>query len=262
MVLRHEGDGVIAIGQPAHAWVSGQLARAWGSPRFGPVRPREDVCLAAEQHDLGMADWDAAPTLNPATGWPHSFLEMPIATHIGLWTAAPGRALSQCRYAALLVSLHGASLYERRDLDSEPPAVAAAVRDYLQGQRAFQQEVIAWLRDDPAYAEHASDAVIDRNRRLMLTWDWMSLALCMNVLPTRAENVPASDGDATIELEPASGGGVRVYPWPFATEAVTVRCEGRLLPAPFDDQQQMRATLARAPWKTLVFGLIPGDGVF
>jgi hypothetical protein len=257
MVLRHEGDGVVAIGQPAHAWVSGQLARAWGSPRFGPVRPHEEVCLGAEQHDLGMADWDRAPTLNPDTGWPHSFLEMPVAAHVGLWTAAPGRALSQSRYAALLVSLHGASLYERRDLDSEPPAIAAAVRDYLQGQRAFQQEVIARLRGDPAYAEHATDEAIDRNRRLMLAWDWMSLALCMNVLPTRAENVPASDGDVTIELEPASGGGVRVHPWPFAADAVTVRCEGRLLRQRFDDEERMRATLAGAAWTTLAFELSP-----
>jgi hypothetical protein len=258
MVLRHEGEGVIAIGQPAHAWLSGQLARAWGSPRFGPVRPREDVCLGAEQHDLGMADWDNAPTLNPDTGWPHSFLEMPLASHVELWSAAPQRALPQSRYAALLVSLHGASLYARRDLDREPRAVATAVHDYLQGQRAFQQELIASLREDPAYAEHATGAAIDRNRRLVLTWDWMSLALCMRVLPTRAESVPTTDGEATIELEPVPGGAVRVDPWPFAAESVTVHCEGRRLRTPFDDEQQMRIALARAAWTTLVFELTPG----
>ena len=59
MVLREDGDGVLCIGQPAHAWVSGQLARAWGNERFGAFAPREEVCLAAAQHDLGMAAWDA-----------------------------------------------------------------------------------------------------------------------------------------------------------------------------------------------------------
>jgi hypothetical protein len=38
------GDGLV-IGQPAHAWVSGQLARAWA----GPVEPWEEVCLAASE---------------------------------------------------------------------------------------------------------------------------------------------------------------------------------------------------------------------
>jgi hypothetical protein len=259
MVLRPDGGGVIAIGQPAHAWVSGQLARAWGSPRFGPVRPQEEVCLAAEQHDLGMAGWERAPTLNPDTGWPHSFFDLPLPAHIELWSAAPGLALSQPRYLALLVSLHGTSLYGRRNLDREPPPVAAQIRDYLERQEAFRRELIGSLRDDPAYAEHATEDAIDRNRRLILAWDWMSLALCMDVLPTRAENVPASEGDTTIELEPVPGGGVRVSPWPFAEDAVTVRCEGRVLSRPFESEEEMRQTFARAPWTTLAFELIPGN---
>ena len=54
MLLREDGDAVVCIGQPAHAWLSGQLARAWA---LDPVEPWEEVCLAAEQHDLGMAGW-------------------------------------------------------------------------------------------------------------------------------------------------------------------------------------------------------------
>ena len=49
MLLCGDGDDLIAVGQPAHAWVSGQLARAWGNGRFGTPEPREEVCLAAEQ---------------------------------------------------------------------------------------------------------------------------------------------------------------------------------------------------------------------
>ena len=80
MVIREDGDGWIAIGQPAHAWVSGQLARAWGNARFPTPAPHEEVCLAAEQHDIGMAAWDLEPTFNPATGLPHSFIELPPVT--------------------------------------------------------------------------------------------------------------------------------------------------------------------------------------
>ena len=116
MLLRPDGDAVIAIGQPAHAWLSGQLARAWGNERFGAVEPWEEVCLAAEQHDAGMAAWERRPTLNTGTGLPRSFMELTLDEHLDIWHSAAPLVLSQSRYAALLVSMHGTALYERRDL--------------------------------------------------------------------------------------------------------------------------------------------------
>src|SRR3954453_19182237 len=110
MLLRPDDDHVICIGQPAHAFLSGQLAAAW-RPR---PEPFEEVVLAAAQHDAGMADWDAAPELNPETGLPQSFMEMDLGTHLRLWTHAPRRVLPQSRYAAVLVSMHGTALYEMR----------------------------------------------------------------------------------------------------------------------------------------------------
>ena len=44
-------------------------------------------------------------------------------------TGSTPRARSQSRYAALLVSLHGTTLYAMRDLDREPPETAAAIRE-------------------------------------------------------------------------------------------------------------------------------------
>ena len=32
MLHRQSSEGTIVIGQPAHAWVSGQIARAWAEP--------------------------------------------------------------------------------------------------------------------------------------------------------------------------------------------------------------------------------------
>src|SRR5262249_61842355 len=85
MLLCGDGQDLIAVGQPAHAWVSGQLARAWGNARFGELEPRAEVCLAAEQHDLGMATWERRPTLNPKTGLPRSFMELTLDEHLEIW---------------------------------------------------------------------------------------------------------------------------------------------------------------------------------
>jgi hypothetical protein len=135
VLLRKEGDAVIAIGQASHAWISGQLARAWGNALFAAPDPFEEVCLAAEQHDVGMAEWDLRASLNPRTGLPYSFLEIPLQTHLALWTAAPAKLLTQSRYAALLVSMHGTALNERRDLGKLRPQERELVASFIEAQR-------------------------------------------------------------------------------------------------------------------------------
>ena len=259
MLLRRDGDGVIAIGQPAHAWVSGQIARAWGSELFGALDPWEEVCLAAEQHDVGMAAWDAAPTLNRKAGLPHSFLEMPLDVHVGLWARAHELLLPQSRYAALLVSMHGTSLYEMRDLGKLAESEVARVRDYLTGQRSVQERLIAKLREDPVTAPAASEDSLLRNRRLLWSWDEFSLAVCLDWAPRTLRGVPAAEGRLDVDLTPVEGQhGVAVHPWPFAAGRVRLRCEGRRLDRRFDDEEEMRAALAAASWETLEFELVPG----
>src|SRR3954465_12916444 len=165
MLLRPDGDDVVCIGQPAHAWLSGQMAARW-RPR---PEPYEEVVLAATQHDAGMADWDAAPELNPDSGLPQSFMEMALNTHIKLWTHAPHRVLPQSRYAALLVSMHGTALYGMRDLDRMEPDDAGKVRAYLSGQQELQRRLGEGL--DPTQVE--------RNQQLIWALDFLSLALCL-----------------------------------------------------------------------------------
>ncbi len=255
MVLRKDEHGVIAIGQPSHAWLSGQLARAWGNQRFGAVDPLEEVCLAAEQHDIGMAAWDLAPALNPDTGLPQSFIEMALPTHMLLWRLGPRRVVPQSRYAALLVSMHGARLYERRDLDKLPTEHADAVRAFLGEQREFQDRLLRSLRADPATAAAAAPSAVARNSDLVWIWDHLSLALCLDWAPQRLPGVPTLDGAAELQLTAAEEGGLRLDPWPFAANAVTVRCEGKRLTERVESDQSLQEALASAPWETVRFEL-------
>ncbi len=250
MLLRRHAEGVVAIGQPAHAWVSGQIARAWGNDRFALPEPWEEVCLGAEQHDIGMALWDTAPELNPETGRPYSFVEMPLETHLELWSAAPHRLRAQSRYAALLVSLHGTTLYERRDLNALEPPRRALVEAYLEEQRALQRELLAALRADPE-STGADAATVERNRKLLFAWDHLSLALCLEWAPDTIADVPALDGPAEIVLSSER----TLEPWPFADERVELQAEGRLLRGTFSDAASMQAALDEAPWLTLRFAL-------
>lgn len=227
MLLRPDGDATICIGQPAHAWLSGQMARRW----HPAPEPYEEVCLAAEQHDAGMADWDAAPELNPDTGLPRSFTEMRLETHLELWSHAPRRVLPQSRYAALLVSMHGAALYRMRDLDRMPAEGAAAVRAYLAEQTELQRRLGDGLDPDQ----------VRRNQRLIWAWDFLSLGLCL-----RWEG--RSVGRLTLHSD-------TIEPWPFRTGKVELHAEGRRLEGRFGDEQELRTALGAAPWVTLGFEL-------
>jgi Protein of unknown function (DUF3891) len=258
MLIRHDAEGVIAIGQPSHAWISGQLARAWGNDRFGVLEPWEEVCLAAEQHDIGMAAWDLEPTRNPATGLPHSFTEMPIGTHLALWSAAPRRLLAQSRYAALLVSMHGRRLYARRNLDALAQAEADSVRTYLDESRAFGEQLLASLRADSDTARSAGLELVERNSQLLWTWDSLSLGLCLDWAPFTANEVPTVDGAVDQHLAPApEPGQMTLDPWPFAVPDLTVRCEGRRLNGAFETTEALLEALERARWETLEFELRP-----
>ncbi len=260
MLLAADDRGVLLIGQQSHAWISGQLARAWGNERFGAVQPHEEVCLSAEQHDIGMSWWDLAPTRNPDTGLPHSFIEMPLEVHLALWSEGPRRLVSQSRYAALLASMHGSRLYEMRDLNALAAPRADAVREFLAGQREFQQQLLSSLRADSATSGAAAPDVVARNSQLLWTWDFMSLAICLGWAPCSAGAVPTADPDAPTDLELGAGTErhqVLVDPWPFQRAQVTVRAEGRRLTGRFDTDEALAAALRAAQWETVDFALAP-----
>jgi hypothetical protein len=254
MLLRADDDAVICIGQPAHAWISGQVARAWGNERFGAVEPWEEVCLGAEQHDVGMAAADRVPTLNPDTGLPRSFVEWPLVEKLALWRAAPDLLLPQSRYAALLTSLHGHALYAREDPATRDPAIDA----FLAGEEARQAALIAALRADDATTPWASDELVARNQRLVWTWDSLSLALCLDWPPHTLRAVPAASGPLEIQVAATGARRVTLDPWPFSAAEVEVRTEGRRLAGRFADDDALQAAWAAAPWVSVERALAPG----
>jgi uncharacterized protein DUF3891 len=265
VVLRHDDAGVLAIGQASHAWVSGQLARAWGNERFGAVQPLDEVALGAEQHDVGMARWDLEPARHPQTGLPSSFMDMGAHVNAALWSAGPQRLVTQSRYAALLAIRHGRRLYEHFDLEAATPADAKAVTAFLDHAAELERSLLDALRGDPVTAPHTTPERVARNSQLVWTWDLISLALLLDWAPLTLEAVPTADGagvDVAVGTVSARGGRDLVAsldPWPFAAASqVRVHCEGRRLTGGFPDDAALARGLAQASWETLEFTLVPG----
>jgi len=259
MLLRHESSGIRLISQPAHAWVSGQFARRWDTTRFGPVEPCAEVCLATELHDIGFLEWEAQPTFDPATGLPHSFMEMPAALHYNLWRRSVRDVLSFHRYAALLVSMH---FYHLAVAYADPrnAGEAEARRLFMREQEVVQATLVGALQGAAAWAPHVQPECLHRNQRLLAHWDWLSLRLLLGLRGAETmEDVPASDGTTTLMLEPASADGtiVRIHPWPFKVASWELTCDGRCISESFPDEATMREGLARAPLESLSIRLEP-----
>jgi hypothetical protein len=244
MLFRAEADRVLAISQPAHAWISGQLLDAWDEPVSRPL------LLAAEQHDLGWLDWEVAPTFDARTGRPHLFRDVGAFSHAPMWARGVDRALGAWgSHVALLVSRHGGVIYRRfatrHQLDE---ADAAAARHYLETQAPKEHE---W-----ALALGLDEARLTRESGLIAFVDNLSLALCGELAtPLELEAPDRGGGSRTCRLTAREGRpfDFLLSPWPFREPSLTVEAEARALPIEgrFADEAAMKAWLASAPRTTV-----------
>jgi hypothetical protein len=260
MLHRLSEEGLICITQPNHAWVSGQLAQAWGNEEFGQFAPRQEVCLGAQQHDIGWLKWEQLPTLNPQTGYPRKFSEMSIQVHVDMWSKAKQQALPLGRYATLLISMHGSGLYERHKGWQNSPESTQIVQNFLEQEHSFQQQLTASLKHDPYYAPYLTAENLDRNRKLVVVWDALSLLVCQGFTgEQQVSRVPTADGETTLKLTHIddSPDQIKISPWPFGTSQVKLVYEGRLLRQTFTDEAAMREALQSDCWVTLRTTLQP-----
>lgn len=246
MLLRPDGRDHIAISQPHHAWISGELARAWGGRGFAVPHPREAVVCAAAIHDIGWLEWERVPRLDPVTGLPLQFPGVRAEEHTKLWRRGVEQAAVFGMLPALIVSRHGDSIYERFfDPVKAGPAGAAAVRDFMEGQATFQKAVIAHLARDSATAEAVGDAQLAFTKRFIVAVDLLSLHLCWGIERTvTIGDVPRSLETSTdLTLTARTDHEILVAPWPFDRDSVGISIEGRRLEGAFQDQADLDRAL-------------------
>ena len=248
LVIDREEDW-LAIGQPAHAWLSGQVARAWGNGRFAAPDPFEDVCLGIEQHDIGWIDWDLRPPLLASARRAAGVFEAPFAPRLQLWARAPERLLTASPWAALLVSLHGRNIHTRfGDPERLPEPERGDVLAYLARQAALQDRLIGALGIDRAAAERAGD--------LLFCLDTVSLTVCHG---WPARDLPPVEGVA-IRMEPGGEAAFTLDPWPLGVPQLEVGLHARRLTERFDDEAALHRALATTPWTALRWTLRPRRG--
>jgi hypothetical protein len=189
------------------------LLRVWAKPLGEPL------LLAAEQHDLGWLDWEAAPTFDPQAGRPQLFRDVGAATHAPMWVRGLERVLAAWgAHVALLISMHGALIY-RRNMDRQRMSEADALpaEDYLATQASREATWTEALQLDPA--------AVKRESSLVAFADTLSLALCGGLMAPMTLEAPAQNGDLIrMELRgrPGRPFGLVLAPWPLSGDTLAV----------------------------------------
>jgi hypothetical protein len=222
MLFREQSSGALAISQLTHAWISGQMLRAWGEALGEPL------LLAAEQHDIGWMDWETAPSFNPQTGRPHLFREIGAAVHAPMWARGVERALGAWgAHVALLISRHGGIIYRRyTDRHRLSQADADAAQNFLETQAPIED---AWTRTLGLEA-----AALKKETTLVALVDTLSLVLCGELKAPMDLEAPGRNGGLTamrLTERPDRPFAFALSPWPFRLDALIVEGEARRLPA-------------------------------
>lgn len=255
MLFRDLPDGSwLAVSQPMHALVSGQMLRAWGAPGFARPDPFEEVATAAAQHDVAWMGWEAAPTLDPETGRPHQFRAVGARDHAPMWAEGVRHAIAAWGpWVGLLVSRHGSRIYASyQDRHRVRPEDQAAAEAYQREQTALRAALLARLGATERQMEDAA--------ALVAVVDALSLAACGGIATLGWSGLaPLADG-TTVPLALEEGeAAMTVDPWPFAMPEVRLSWTARRF-APgqrWTDEAAMRAALPDAPVERIHAVLVP-----
>jgi hypothetical protein len=256
MLFRDLSDGsFLAVSQPMHALVSGQMARAWGAPAFARPEPFEEIATACAQHDVAWMDWEAAPTLDAATGRPTAFRQVGARDHAPMWAAGVRRAIASWGpWVGLLVSRHGTRIYAAySDRHRVSPEDAAAAETYQRQQAALRRDLLARLG--------ATEAELELAAALVAVTDALSLAACGGIATLGWSGMaPLADGGSVPLRLTEAEGVMTVSPWPFARAEVPITwTASRFAPGTrWSDQAAMRADLLAAPQERITARLLPG----
>ncbi len=253
MICRPEDDGWLLISQPAHAWLAGKFAAAWGNGAFARPIPFESVIMATRLHDIGWLPWDAAPRLDEQ-GHPVNFLETTLDETIPIWSRAVEQVILLDPYAAILVSMHASTIFRGRlKRGADPPERRPQLEASLLEHESIQKELRAQLADHPIFGTLIQPELLETAYRWLRVCDLLSLAVCANFMPPEGSiaEVPGRSPPEfkTIRYNRPKPFELRLDPSPFSDTTMELVIQARLLEAKvFESQTAYWTALKRSPW--------------
>ena len=227
IITRWQGRLLVVL-QPDHGTQTGLIAEQWGNDEIPALTDfRRAAEMAAGHHDDGWAIWERHPTLEPSTGQPVQFHAVDPVEHIAAYRAGISRAAQLDPWTGLLVSMHGAGLYNDRygtyrltELSEQTfnPAEQAVVGEFLSDMAALQQGLGQDSIGHTLPGAASDDPLVRHHYLLLQVWDRLSLQFAFrHAADGVISPLPWPAGPATqlrcTRLGPMS---LRLDPYPFA----------------------------------------------
>lgn len=228
--FHHAGQpaGWLLISQVEHARLAGELARQWGREPFSPLAGGDEALAAVFCHDDGWALWEREPKVDPATGRPLNFTEMPLDQSLEIWQCSIDVARQQGPLAAWMVSGHfSALLRHANSWQRAGHAADPAARAFLAEQDGDRHEwLTAWQGEG---ASERTAELAGRALEFLQFFDALSLWFC-TAERTEPHSLPVPGGPM-LKLVPRSPSEIVCEPWPLRCDRMELSAAGRLVPA-------------------------------
>lgn len=255
MIVTESAGRYRFVTQPDHGAISGRLARHWGNESFAESTRPHSLRVAAETHDQGWVDYDLRPRFD--SGDPIDFTRVPDEDWHEFYADGVQTVADLDAYAGLLTSMHAAGLrcagYGARPsipnrLDED------ACADFVAEQEAVQRDLAddlgltdgdeTVLADLHEAKETTTTSPLWRDYLRLQVFDALSLYACtastfggheVGPVPTideeTATDPSVEPGQTTrqLALEPVGPAAVRVDPWPFTEESVSLPVRRRVV---------------------------------
>jgi hypothetical protein len=222
MIVRDRGEDWQVVLQIDHADLSGAMARVWAEQG----RRHDSLATAAARHDDGWAVWERAPVVDAESGKPVNFLDVDVGSHLAFYRACIAAVSEHDPYAGLLVSMHGAGIYQQR-YGRDPSLGLSRAVEAQELIDAFVAEQESGYERRLAESGRASDDERWHDYELLQLYDRLSLYFCMRDAETDGAE-PVELQGYTLEL--VAPWRVRMTPFPFAGDAAQFTLLRRLLP--------------------------------
>lgn len=254
MIFQQYRGQLLVVRQPDHGVQTGLFAQRWGNEQTPSFDPREPVIAAGTKHDNGWQAWEERPSLDPTTGQPWQFFKLTPHEHVPLYRRGIQLAAAYEATTGLLVSMHGAGLYNDRygtfrlAEQQFSPAERALVDEFLAEQALFQQSLAARALGHAVHSHVTTDPQVWYNYLLLQVWDRLSLQYAFRLATAGAiAPLPRPDGSTTtLHCTPKGDLALILDPYPFDASPGVFPLEARLLPdQPYRNAEAFLAAMAK-----------------
>ncbi len=245
----------LLLPQIEHARLAGRLAQCWKDRALAAIEPREQCLQAIEHHDDGWFEWDRAPQVDAVSGRPLSFMEMPLAAAIEIWSRSVSRCAEYGLLAAHMVSGHFTALLQqglpRWSADPQQFKISRAFLDHQSESR--ERWFLSWQAEDP---QRRNWNVVQRALAYLQLFDAISLWMCgaARVEPMSFRVPQGYD----VSFQPFGENRFAVTPWPLNVERFVAQVPTRRVAvANYASADALAA--APATIQSLEFELVPAS---